>query len=186
MTQPVAVPSPKAQPATSPAPTPAQRPTVTTATSGGRSISISLNGGSSKKTTHLPVETKPDSVAENHNETFSPQAFEQAWKAYANNISDIVSAANYIRSTLPVVVEDTTYELVFSNVMQENEFKKLMTPLSTYMRQTLRNSGIAFRTKVMESAELPRSTNPEEILRKMTEENPALELLKNNLKLEID
>jgi hypothetical protein len=163
-----------------------QRPTVSTAKSGGRSISISLNGAASKKTTHVPAETRPDMVAENQNEPYTPQAFEQAWKAYATRISDIVSAANYIRSTLPVPVEGTTYELVFSNVMQENEFKKLMTSLSTYMRQTLRNSGIAFRTKVMESTELPRSTNPEEILRKMAEENPALELLKNNLKLEID
>jgi hypothetical protein len=168
------------------APVPVQRSTVSAATSGGRSISISLNGTSSKKTAHLPAETKPDIVAENQNESYTPQAFELAWKTYANYITDIVSAANYIRSTLPGSIGGTNYELVFSNVMQENEFKKLMTPLSTYMRQTLRNSGITFSTKVMESAELPRSNNPEEILRKMTEENPALEMLKNNLKLEID
>lgn len=70
--------------------------------------------------------------------------------------------------------------------MQDNEFKKLMTELSTFMRQQLRNSAISFSSKVIESTEVPRSNNPEEILKKMTDENPVLELLKNNLKLEID
>lgn len=125
-------------------------------------------------------------VAETLYEAYTPEAFERAWKSYAERIPEIVSAANYIRSTLPVQLEGTSYELQFSNVMQENEFKKLMTGLSGFLRQQLHNAGINFRTKVLESAELPRSNNPEDILKKMSEENPALELLKNNLKLEID
>lgn len=164
-----------------------ERRTVRATSPGGRSLSISIPGNNKQAVQHSSQPSSlSDVLAESHNEVYSPEAFEQAWKSYAERIPDVVSAANYIRSTLPVHLDGTNYELQFSNVMQENEFKKLMTALSSFLRQQLRNSGINFRTKVLESAELPRSNNPEEILKKMTEENPALELLRTNLKLEID
>lgn len=164
-----------------------ERRTVSVTSGGGRSISISIPGLNKPTVQHsTEATTSGDLLSENRYESYTPEAFEMAWKSFAERIPEIVSAANYIRSTLPVHLEGTSYELQFSNIMQENEFKKLTTSLSTYMRQQLHNAGISFRTKVLESAELPRSSNPEDILKKMTEENPALELLKNNLKLEID
>jgi len=50
----------------------------------------------------------------------------------------------------------------------------------------LRNSSINFVTKVVETIEKDTNNNPEEVLRKMTEQNPALQVLKKNLNLEID
>lgn len=156
------------------------------APAGKRPISISINRGAG---TPAPTETTTSTqevVAETADEQYSQEAFESAWKAYAGKIPTIASAASYIRSTLPVRIEAHTYELSFSNIFQENEFKTLMTDLSNHIRKTLRNSAIRFVSKVTEASEIPRTGNPEEVLRKMIEENPALEMLKNNLKLEID
>lgn len=170
-----------------PVPVQTERRTVSATSTSGRSISISIPGQTKNSAGHTVQSTTPnESISVTEYEAYTPEAFERAWKSYAEQIPDIASAANYIRSTLPVHIEGTTYELQFSNIMQENEFKKLTTALSAHLRRQLRNAGISFRTKVLEVTEIPRSNNPEEILRKMTEENPALELLKNNLKLEID
>lgn len=170
-----------------PAPT-EQKTTLSASSTGGRSISISISGSQSKTLTTQSTKSQAsnDITAEAQDENYTPQAFEQAWKLFAQRIPEIVSAVSYIRSNIPVLIDGHRYELIFSNIMQDNEFKKLMTELSTFMRQQLRNSAISFSSKVIESTEVPRSNNPEEILKKMTDENPVLELLKNNLKLEID
>lgn len=166
---------------------PSPQPIVRSASPAGkRPISISINRGTATQTSTTPANPHQDVLAETADEHYSQEAFELAWKAYAQKIPSIASAASYIRSTLPVRTEAHVYELSFSNIFQENEFKTLMTDLSNHMRQTLRNSSIRFVSKVTEASEVPRTGNPEEILRKMMEENPALELLKNALKLEID
>lgn len=153
-----------------------------------RPISISIHPAHNKPATNTPKveEAGPDIVSELSDELYSQEAFEKAWKSYAARVTDLASAASYIQSNLPVRLEVHTYELVFSNIFQENEIKRLLNSLSQHMRTELRNSSIAFTTRVVEATEIPQSDNPEEVLRKMIEENPALELLKNNLKLEID
>ncbi|MDX9748430.1 MAG: DNA polymerase III subunit gamma/tau [Paludibacter sp.] len=167
---------------------PAPQPIVRSAAApaGKRPISISINRGTATQASTTPANPHQEVLAETADEHYSQEAFELAWKAYAQKIPTIASAASYIRSTLPVRTEAHVYEISFSNIFQENEFKTLMTDLSNHMRQTLRNSAIRFVSKVTEASEVPRTGNPEEILRKMMEENPALELLKNTLKLEID
>jgi hypothetical protein len=123
---------------------------------------------------------------EGQDEKYSQEDFEKAWKEYAQRIPDIATVSNYILTNLPVNNGGHSYELVFSNIFQENEFKRLMTDLCGYMRKQLRNSSIIFTTSIIAATDIPRSNNPEEILRKMTDDNPSLELLKNRLKLEID
>lgn len=93
---------------------------------------------------------------------------------------------SYINNTIPDKINEHTYELTFSNVFQEGEFKKLLTDLCSSVRRTLKNSSINFITKVVETVEKDTNNNPEEILKKMTEQNPSLQILKKNLNLEID
>lgn len=124
--------------------------------------------------------------AEPQNESYSTVAFEKAWKDYALTVPELVSVVSYINNTVPEKINEHTYELTFSNVFQEGELKKLLSDISFSIRKTLRNSSISFVTKVVEAIEKENNSNPEEILRKMTEQNPALQLLKKNLNLEID
>jgi DNA polymerase III subunit gamma/tau len=120
------------------------------------------------------------------NESYTTADFEKAWKGFAQTVPEIVSVVSYINNTIPEKINENTYELIFSNVFQESEFKKLLTDLCFSIRKTLRNSSINFITKVVETIEKDNNNNPEEILRKMTEQNPALQVLKKNLNLEID
>ena len=64
--------------------------------------------------------------------------------------------------------------------------KRLIPDIAAFIRKELKNSSIRFVTKIVEVAEKDKNNNPEDVLRKMTERNPALNILKNNLKLEID
>lgn len=120
------------------------------------------------------------------NESYTAADFEKAWKGFARTVPEIVSVVSYINNTFPEKIDKNTYELTFSNVFQENEFKKLLTELCFSIRKTLKNSSVNFITKVVETIEKDTNNNPEEILRKMTEQNPALQVLKKNLNLEID
>lgn len=182
-----APPTPPAVKSAAPTNPVASTATSTTSTTPKRPLSISINRGARKSAVpDTPEQGREDVLAETRDEQYTREEFLEVWKSYAKQIPDIISAANYILATQPELIEDHTYELVFSNVLQENEFKKLMTQLSNYMRKSLKNGGVNFRTKVIEATDLPRTVNPEEVLRKMIQENPALEILKNKLKLEID
>lgn len=156
-----------------------------------RPTSISISGFRPAKTEIKPTvsgvtvnPSLPSSPVIDAN--YSEAAFEIAWKKYATMIPEIVSVVSYLHSTLPVAMGDHSYQMTFSNIFQENEFKKLLPEFTSFMRRELQNSTIQFSTKVVENTEIPRSNNPEEILKKMSQENPALEKLKNNLRLEID
>ncbi|MEA4937191.1 MAG: hypothetical protein VB102_11195 [Paludibacter sp.] len=148
------------------------------------SISISpiLN---TKKAETVKTETNIQ-TSEQQNESYSGVAFEKAWKDFAQTVPEIVSVVSYINNTLPEKIDDHTYELTFSNVFQEGEFKKLLSELCFSIRKTLKNSSINFVTKVVETIEKDTNSNPEEILKRMTEQNPALQLLKKNFNLELD
>lgn len=153
-----------------------------------RPVSISINSSRQKTASQPTIEANnnPEVNAEATDSHYTPSDFENAWKDFARRIPEIISAVSYIQTTLPIKTGEHSYELVFNNVLQENEFKKLLTDLSQFIRRELKNSAISFSSRVTEASGVARSNNPEEILRKMTEENPVLEKLKNNLKLEID
>ncbi|MEA4981873.1 MAG: hypothetical protein VB066_04070 [Paludibacter sp.] len=148
------------------------------------SISISPNINNQRKES-TKIENKVQET-ELQNESYSAIAFEKAWKDYALKVPELVSVVSYINNTIPGKINEHTYELTFSNVFQEGEFKKLLTEICFSIRKTLKNSSVNFVTKVVEAIEKDTNNNPEEILRKMTEQNPALQLLKKNLNLEID
>lgn len=149
------------------------------------SISISPIINNQRRDNDKPVFTSQEEIVQ-QNENYTSVAFEKAWKSFALTVPELVSVVSYINNTTPEKINDHTYELTFSNVFQEGEFKKLLTDLCSSIRRTLRNSSINFITKVVETVEKDTNNNPEEILRKMTEQNPSLQLLKKNLNLEID
>ena len=120
------------------------------------------------------------------NEPYTAASFEKAWKSYGQLIPEIPSVVSYINNTKPAKTGEHTYQLTFSNIFQESEFKKLLPELSSHVRKALNNSSVHFITVVVETTERDKRHNPEEIFKKMSEQNPALNILKKNLNLEID
>ena len=132
-------------------------------------------------------ETKQTSEeATTQQEPYSNAAFERTWKAYIRLIPKVVSVISYINNNKPAKIAEHTYELTFTNIFQEADFKKELGNISNYLRKELKNSNIQFVTKVVEVAERDKRNDPEDIYRKMAEQNPALNILKKNLNLEID
>jgi DNA polymerase III subunit gamma/tau len=161
---------------------------ITAAKKPSRSISISINSPAVK--TVAAAATEPNQPAEEiavkEDKPYTSADFEKAWTMYADEIPKIVSVVSYIRNTMPVQVSERLYQLPCTNIFQESEIKKLLPALAAFIRKKLQNQQIGFTTIVLETADIPRSINPEEVLKKMTQQNPALEILRNNLSLEID
>jgi len=154
-----------------------------------KSVSINFNQTPSK-TTNTSVEpfeeNKPEDTIFQADQPYTVTDFEKVWNLYSEEIPTIVSVVSYIKNTKPVQLSDHHYQLPCTNIFQENEIKKLLPTWTAFMRKKLQNQKISFATMVIETAEIPRSINPEEVLKKMTQQNPALEILRSNLSLEID
>lgn len=161
---------------------------ATTAKKPARSVSISINAGVPKVKSTVSESDKPEETTNvtEEDQPYGKVDFEKAWMAYADEIPKIVSVVSYIRNTMPVQIAEHTYQLPCTNIFQESEIKKLLPALAVFVRNKLQNQQIGFSTTVLETADIPRSINPEEVLKKMTQQNPALEILRNNLSLEID
>ncbi|MDD4199186.1 MAG: DNA polymerase III subunit gamma/tau [Paludibacter sp.] len=167
------------QPSVSPAIKPAYKKTA-------RPLSISISPFLNKQVDATSEIKQAGEQLTVQQEPYSPAAFAKAWKSYIQHIPEIVSVVSYINNNKPEKTDEHTYELTFSNIFQEADFKKELGNICNFMRKELKNSSIHFVTKVVEVVEKDKRNNPEEILRKMTEQNPALNILKKNLNLEID
>ena len=151
-----------------------------------RPVSISISPMLNKQQSATQETKQTSEEATTQQEPYSNAAFERAWKAYIQLIPKIVSVVSYINNNKPAKIAEHTYELTFTNIFQEADFKKELGNISNYLRKELKNSNIQFVTKVVEVAERDKRNDPEDIYRKMAEQNPALNILKKNLNLEID
>lgn len=151
-----------------------------------RPVSISISPMLNKQQNATQETKQTSEEVTTHQEHYSNAAFERAWKAYIQLIPKIVSVVSYINNNMPAKIAEHTYELTFTNIFQEADFKKELGNICNYLRKELKNSSIHFVTRVVEVAEKDKRNDPEDIYKKMAEQNPALNTLKKNLNLEID
>lgn len=175
--------APEAKPATQPQVQSTAKPEFNRS---ARPVSISISPMLNKQQSATQETKQTSEEATTQQEPYSNAAFERAWKAYIQLIPKIVSVVSYINNNKPAKIAEHTYELTFTNIFQEADFKKELGNISNYLRKELKNSNIQFVTKVVEVAERDKRNDPEDIYRKMAEQNPALNILKKNLNLEID
>lgn len=149
-------------------------------------VSISISTGVNATQTIKKEQTVVETIVPIGNEPYTPEQFLKAWRNYASIIPEVVSLVSYIANTTPELKENHLYELIFTNNFQEKEFQKYQQEIQNYIRKALNNSNIKFSTNVIDVSEQFKSSNPEDILKKMAEENPAINILKTNLNLEID
>ncbi len=151
-----------------------------------RPVSISISPMLNKQQNATQETKQTSEEVTTQQEHYSNAAFERAWKAYIQLIPKIVSVVSYINNNMPAKIAEHTYELTFTNIFQEADFKKELGNICNYLRKELKNSSIHFVTRVVEVAEKDKRNDPEDIYKKMAEQNPALNTLKKNLNLEID
>ena len=120
------------------------------------------------------------------NEEFTDDDLQIAWNQFTETIPEQLRIISFMQSNLPLRYTDTELEISVSNIMQENELKRIQPELLKYLIEKLKNSSIKLTVKVTEENESQRALSPEEKYKTMAAQNPALEILRKNLQLEID
>jgi DNA polymerase III, subunit gamma and tau len=120
------------------------------------------------------------------NREFSADELTDSWQQFAQTIPEQGRMTSLFLSTFPKLTSATTFEVTVSNILQEKELKRLQQDIQTFIQIKLENSLIRMSIKVMEETAVQRANSPEERYRIMAEQNPALDILKNGLQLEID
>jgi len=110
----------------------------------------------------------------------------QAWQRFAETIPEQGRMASLFLSTYPKLTSKTSFEVTVSNILQEKELKRLQQDIQSFIHIQLENSQVRMTIKVMEETAVQRANSPEDRYRIMAEQNPALDILKNGLQLEID
>ncbi|HEY6914959.1 MAG TPA: DNA polymerase III subunit gamma/tau, partial [Paludibacter sp.] len=138
---------------------------------------------------HQPKETANSIVSEPAtvlNKPFTADELIRAWYQFADTIPEQGRMTSMFRNTIPVITSPTTFEITVSNILQEKELKRLQPDIQNFIHIQLENSAIRMTIKIAEESAVQRASTPEERYRLMADQNPALDILKNGLQLEID
>ena len=120
------------------------------------------------------------------NKDFTEDELLQAWQQFAETIPEQGRMTSMFLSTYPKLTSKTSFEVTVSNILQEKELKRLQQDIQSFIHIQLENSQVRMTIKVMEETAVQRANSPEDRYRIMAEQNPALDILKNGLQLEID
>ena len=140
-------------------------------------------------TENQPNETSNNIVSDPEtvvNKPFTADELVRTWYQFAENIPEQGRMTSLFLSTIPQITSPTTFEITVSNILQEKELKRLQPDIQNFIHTELQNSAIRMTIKIAEESAVQRANTPEERYRLMAEQNPALDILKNGLQLEID
>lgn len=148
--------------------------------------SISISSPTANSTvSETENNTIPDAVTI-VNKPFTADELVRAWYQFAETIPEQGRMTSLFLSTIPQVTSDTTFEVTVSNILQEKELKRLQPDIQSFIHTRLQNTAVRMSIKIIEETAVQRANTPEERYRLMAEQNPALDILKNGLQLEID
>jgi DNA polymerase III subunit gamma/tau len=120
------------------------------------------------------------------NKPFTTDELIRAWYQFAETIPEQGRMTSFFLSTMPQLASATTFEVTVSNILQEKELKRLQSDIQGFIHAQLQNSAVRMTIKIAEETAVQRANTPEERYKLMAEQNPALDVLKNGLQLEID
>lgn len=133
-----------------------------------------------------PVTNVVSEPVQTMNKPFTVDELTSAWHQFAGTIPDQSRMVSFIQSTYPQMVSPTMFEVKVNNVLQEREMIRLQPDIHTFIHLRLQNNSIRMQVRVIEEDETARLSTPEDKYKQMAEQNPALEILKNGLGLELD
>ncbi|MDP4239598.1 MAG: DNA polymerase III subunit gamma/tau [Bacteroidota bacterium] len=148
--------------------------------------SISISATNTVASPQATYSEKKIEVKVSQNRSFTLEELERVWQQFAETIPEQGRMTSFILSTRPELTSANTFELTVSNILQEKELIRLQPDITEFMQQRLQNSKIRMTIKIAEETEVQRANSPEDRYKIMAEQNPALDILKNGLQLEID
>lgn len=151
-----------------------------------RPKSILISKPNPEESTQTNEIEKKIKIETTQNKTFTSLELENAWLQFAKTIPDQGRITSFILSTKPHQISDIEFELTANNILQEKELKRLQPQILEFMHSVLQNSLVKMTIKVIEEDDNARANTPEDRYKKMTEQNPALSILRSGLDLEID
>lgn len=119
------------------------------------------------------------------NKQFSADELTRAWHEFTTTIPDQSRMVSFMISTAPKLLSPNTFEIVVNNTLQEKELFRMQPDILGFIHRKIQNNTVRMNIRVDES-EGVRIQSPEERYKQMAEQNPALDILKNGLQLEID
>lgn len=144
-------------------------------------LGISISAFGQKKEVEAKVEEKVESL----NERFSPLQLINEWKAFAEALTEEHHLKNTMLNCLPNLIENTLFEVVVNNPVQEQRLLEHRMDILVKLRTQLRNTHIKMQVRISEDNEKKLAFTPAEKFNLMMEENESLRRLKDEFGLEL-
>lgn len=145
-------------------------------------LGVSISALNNKK---IEQEEKHEIRLEAMNESFTPIQLINEWKAFAEALTEEHHLKNTMLNCLPALLDNTTFEIVVNNPMQEQKLSENGTIILINLKEKLHNTNIKMQIRISEDNEKKLAFTPSEKFNLMAEENDALRMLKDEFGLEL-
>lgn len=152
-----------------------------------RTFSIANHGVSISSLNEDEEEIEATRIENNNTRknNFSEEALIDAWKSYAESLTDEKLLKNTMSLYLPKKVSDTVFEVTVNTVINKEYLENNMRSILNWLQDKLHNDYIEMEIVISETIVNNRPFTPHEIFEEMTKQNPVLKKLKDELGLEI-
>ena len=117
--------------------------------------------------------------------TFTEEALLEAWRGYAENLTEEKLLINTMSLYLPKKVNDTTIEITVNTDINKEYIESNMRSILDWLQDKLQNDLLEMKIVISKTIVNKKAFTAQEIFQEMTETNPALKDLTDELGLEI-
>lgn len=147
---------------------------------------ISFSSFKQKKEEKTEIEKQDFLVSVDLNENFTQEQMIMAWNKYIRTIQGKNLLMNTMESCKPTLTANYVLVQSVDNTYQEKEMQNEANILVNFLRKELRNGQITLSIQLSEMTNMTKAMTPNERLKRMTENHPALKELREQFNLELD
>lgn len=147
---------------------------------------ISFSSFKQKKEEKTEIEKQDSLVSVDLNENFTQEQMIMAWNKYIRTIQGKNLLMNTMESCKPTLTANYVLVQSVDNTYQEKEMQNEANTLVNFLRKELRNGQITLSIQLSEMTNMTKAMTPNERLKRMTENHPALKELREQFNLELD
>ncbi|MBO7634996.1 MAG: hypothetical protein J6S89_00280 [Paludibacteraceae bacterium] len=147
---------------------------------------ISFSSFKQKKEEKTEIEKQDFLVNVDLNENFTQEQMIMAWNKYIRTIQGKNLLMNTMESCKPTLTANYVLVQSVDNTYQEKEMQNEANTLVNFLRKELRNGQITLSIQLSEMTNMTKAMTPNERLKRMTENHPALKELREQFNLELD
>ncbi len=160
----------------------ARRPASATAPKGApRTVRITASADETRPET----DSESDPHREQRATPITLDRLRLAWKKFITDNGDLHVVVGAMRRTPPVDIGNGRYTISVDNPAQQQQFEDAALRLNTFMRDALDNDSFSLTAVVSDAPRADAPLPPQEILKKVVEENPVIRNLISSLDVEL-